>query len=455
MKIAILGAGTYGSYIVDAVKRKYPQMDIVVFDVGDKKAKSEEEIGFLSSLKCLMYTGLTDGRWFGFGGSSAKWGGQLLTFTENDFAHPDTFMRDVVQCCAKYKESVLAKFKITNNYPERHVTDELFTKTGVWLSVFRRNFYHVFKVNRRKNVQVRKHCRVVRFESDNKKKIDAVVYLENGIEKRESFDYYFLTAGAFESARLMLSSDLGMENKINFSDHLGRRFFKIKKSTKIGNEDFVFRMKGTSLITKRLIGEIDNVSFYAHPVFNLNFPFFDSLKTLLFRREFSWSAIKNLFTDIPNAIGFAWTVLVKRRMFVLKNEWYIHIDIENPKNGSYVELSQQKDKWDVPGLNVYYEIGAEAENIYEKAKNIMIQYLQENNVHFEVLDEKIDVQKSEDTYHPYGMFKFESMERYFSCYDNMLLVSTGVLSRSGGINPTAALLPVIDEFMNHYFKTQP
>jgi hypothetical protein len=450
MKIAILGAGTYGSYVVDALQRKYPEFEITVFEVGDTKVKNEQEIGFLSSLKRAIYKGLTDGRWFGFGGASAKWGGQLLTFTENDFHNPDNFMQDIIKYDKKYKESVLTKFNIVNDYQERYVTDSLFTKTGVWLSVFGRNFFNVFKINKRKNVKVLTHCRIVKLESSDKKKIDKLEYIENGITKTDSFDYYFLTAGAFESVRILLSSDLMDDSKVYFSDHLSQKVFKIKKSTKIGNEDFVFRMKGTSLITKRLIGEIDNISFYAHPVFNMDFPFFESVKTLLFRREFSWNAIKNIFTDIPNVIGFAWTVLVNRRMFVLHNEWFLYIDIENPTKESYVELAEEKDKWDVEGLNVYYSAGKEAERIYNKAKNLIADYLKSKQVDFDVLAEKIDVQTCEDIYHPYGMFDFKSIDDYFVHFENMLVVNTGILPRSGGINPTAALLPVIDEFINNH-----
>jgi hypothetical protein len=448
MEIAIIGAGTYGSYVADALQKKYPDSQLTVFDVGDSRIKSEQEMGFFSSLKRSLYKGLTDGRWFGFGGASAKWGGQLLMFTENDFANPNMFMQDIISFDKIYKESVLAKFNIVNNYPEHYVTDGLFIKTGVWLSVFKRNFFKIFRINRRENIKIFSNCRIVRFESADKKRIDKVIYLENGIEKEKSFDYYFLTAGAFESIRILLCSGLIKDDKVHFSDHLSQKVFKIRQSTKIGDEDFVFRMKGTSLITKRLTGEIDGVSFYAHPVFNMNFPFFESVKTLLFKREFSWQAIRNIFIDIPNVIGFVWTVLIKRRMFVLNNEWFLYIDIENPAKDNYVELSQKKDRYGVEGLDVYYGAGYEAEKIYDKAKILIKKHLLNNKIDFEILAEKIDIQTCEDIYHPYGMFDFKSAEDYFTCFENMLIVSTGVLPRSGGINPTAALLPVIEKFIN-------
>lgn len=452
MKIAVVGAGTYGSYIIDALLHKYPQADITLFDVGDKNIKNEKEIGYYSSLKNALYKGLTDGRLFGFGGASVKWGGQLLTFTENDLANPDGFMQDVIKYDKQYKDSMLGKFNIENKFPEKHVSEDMFTKTGVWLSALHHDFFKWFKINKRKQVKILQYCRVVRLESSDGKKVDSIVYLEDGKEKKRSFDYYFLTSGAFENARILLSSGMIKDDKVYFSDHLSQKVFKIKKSTKIGDEDFVFRMRGTSLITKRMIGEVDGCSYYVHPVFNLNFPFFESVKEVLFKRHFEWKYIWNIFRDIPNVIGFVWSVLVLRRMYVINNEWFLYIDIENPTKVSYVELSKEKDMFGLPGLDVHYYADAEAERIYEKAKAAAIKHLDACLVDYDLLAEKINVQTCEDIYHPYGMFHFDNADDYFNHWDNMLLVTTGCLTRSGGINPTASMLPMVDEFINNHFK---
>ena len=454
MKIAVLGAGTYGSYVINSLLEKYPDSEITLFDVGDKKVKNEQEIGFLSTLKKAMYKGLTDGRYFGFGGASDKWGGQLLTYTDNDYANPDGFMQDVIRLDKKSKDEMLAKFKIENKFPENHVSDKLFTKTGVWLSSLHRNFFHWFKIDKRKQVTILSHCRVVRLESKDGKAIDAVVYKENGVEKSRPFDYYFLTAGAFESARILLSSGLTKSEKVHFSDHLSQKVFKVRKSTKIGGEDFVFRMRGTSLITKRMVGEVDDCSFYIHPVFNLKFPFFESVKEVLFKHHFEWKYVWNVFKDIPNVMGFAWAVLILRRMYVMNNEWFLYIDIENPSTKSYVKLSDEKDKYGVPGLDVFYEAGDDAERIFESAKAIAIEHLNACGTDYEILAEKINVQTCEDIYHPYGMFDFNDVTDYYTRWSNMLVVTTGCLSRSGGINPTASMLPVVDDFINeHLGKT--
>jgi hypothetical protein len=456
MNICILGAGTYGSYVVNSIQQKYPNANITVFDVGDRQVQNEHEIGFFSQLQKSMYKGLTDGRYFGWGGASHKWGGQLLTYTENDFAHPDEFMKGVVELDKKYKDKCLLKFNIENKYLENRLTPELFTKTGVWLSMLHRNFFYWFKVNKRKNVTVLSHCRVVKLLSKDQRKIDAVVYLHNGIEEQASFDYYFLTAGAFESARILLSSGMTSEDRVMFSDHLSQKMFKIKGNTLIGPEDYVFRMHGTSLITKRMIGEIENISYYIHPVFNLKFPFFEMVKDILFYHNFSIKKTGNYILttikDIPHVLGFVWSVAVLRKMYVMNNEWFLYIDIENPTKDSYVTLSNERDKFGLSGLDVFYNVGEETIDIYEKAKDIAIKYLDYYNVRYDIIANKIDVQTCEDIYHPYGMLHFNSIEDYFTRWNNMLIVSTGILSRSGGINPTAAVFPLIDEFVESYLS---
>lgn len=451
MKIAVLGAGTYGSYVVDTLIKKYPEAEITLFDVGDKNVKSESQIGYYSSLKRSMYKGLTDGRFFGYGGASDKWGGQLLTYTKNDFRNPDRFMQELTDIDIAGKDKMLSRFNIENKFAENHVSEQLFTKTGVWLSAFHRNFFKWFRIGKKKQVKIINHARIVRLNSNDKKHIDSVVYKHKGEELTASFDYYFLTAGAFESIRILLSSGLAKTDKVGFSDHLSQKVFKIKGSTKIGTEDFVFQMRGTSLITKRLIGEVGDCSFYVHPVFNLKFPFFESVKEVLFKHNFKMKYILNIFRDLPNVFGFAWSVLVKRRMYVMNNEWFFYIDIENPTKDSYVSLSKESDSFGVNGLDVYYSANEKAKEVYNEAITIAKTYLDSHGVNYELLTEDINLQTCEDIYHPYGMFDFNSIDDYFTHWDNMLVVTTGCLSRSGGINPTAALLPVVDKFIGKRF----
>lgn len=449
MRIAVIGAGAYGSYSVAAIQQKFSDAEITVFDVGSENIKSEDEIGYKSHLYGDKYTGLENGRYFGFGGATARWGGQLLMFSEEDFSDPSPLMRDIIKVDHQYKNQVFRKFGISPDDNEPYVTSGLFIKTGVWLGYFRRNLFKHFKIAKRRNVNIITKARILRVFCDAESAIAGFEYFHEGsVHEARGFSYYFLTAGAFESVRILLSSGLLQKKKVPFSDHLSQKVFKIKGDTRIGRNDFSFGVKGTSLITKRLIGEIEGVSFFANPIYNAEFPFFQNLKKLLFQGDRSLKTVFALAMDILSCLAFFWSAFVRKKIFVYNNEWDFYIDIENPDDQSHVSLSSDLDSYGVPALDVEFHIGKKASMIYNKAKEELRKYLVDNDVTFFEYEEKIQVDKCEDTYHPYGMFTdFASLDALFMNFKNMLVVNTGVLPRAGGINTTAALFPVIEEYV--------
>jgi prephenate dehydrogenase len=54
--ICIVGAGTYGSYLVNAILESCPKTKIILIEAGDQHVKSEREIGFSSFLKKIVKT---------------------------------------------------------------------------------------------------------------------------------------------------------------------------------------------------------------------------------------------------------------------------------------------------------------------------------------------------------------------------------------------------------------
>lgn len=84
-KIAIIGSGAYGSYAASLIAELHANWEIHIFEAGDHEVKNQDEMGFYSEVTNGYYGGLIKGRYFGFGGSTNKWGGQILTFSDNDF----------------------------------------------------------------------------------------------------------------------------------------------------------------------------------------------------------------------------------------------------------------------------------------------------------------------------------------------------------------------------------
>lgn len=453
MRVAVIGAGAYGCYVIDSLINKFPEIEITLFEVGDAEIKNEDKIGFKSNLQNLKYSGLSKGRYFGFGGTTSRWGGQLLTFTRKDFKNPPQFLTDIINLNEKYKRYIFKKFKINSELVESDLNDQLFIKTGVWLNYFNRNLFNYFKISKRKNVFIHKNTRVIKIIKDDNNEIKGIVYKKNGEEKTCSFNHYFLTAGAFESNRILLNSEFISNNVISFSDHLSQKIFKIKGSTKIGSDDFSFRVNGSSLITKRIIGELNGVSFFANPIFNSEFSFFQNIKQVLFKQEFNLKIIKNIVFDIPGLIKFFWSYFLKKRIYVHRNEWYLFIDVEIPKNNSRISLSDIYDIYNEKILDVDFCFDKKTFDNFNQAKGLIKNYLIKNNVDFEECDSKIQVEKIEDTYHPYAMIcNFNSTNEYFNMYKNMLVINTGILPRAGGINPTAAVFPLIEEYVNNYLN---
>ena len=309
--VCVIGAGAYGSYTINALCERYPDANITLFDVGDVHVKSEKEIGYKSNLFKSAYTGLSKGRFFGFGGATAKWGGQLLMFSHNDFQSPNQYLSDVVELNEKYRNAVFKRFGIDSDFEEKHVTSDLFTKTGIWLSYFSRNLFSYFKIGSRKNVRILQESRVTRILTDGRS-IVGVQYLQEGKIKNATFDHYFLTAGAFECNRILIGSGLTEKSSCSFSDHLSQKVFKIKGTTLIGSEDYAFGVRGASLVTKRMIGEIDGVSFFGNPIYNSQFPFFQNLKQILFKHQLRLSVIKSVLADIPSVLAFAWSMIIRK-----------------------------------------------------------------------------------------------------------------------------------------------
>lgn len=451
-RIAIIGSGAYGSYTASLIQELHPDWEVDIFDVGDEKIRNQDEIGFYSENIGSPYEALTKGRYFGYGGATAKWGGQILTYSDNDFKHPSQYQKDIVELNKKYKQNIFEKVGIENNFPEENLVDGMFTKTGVWLDYFSRNLFKKFKVASYRNVTLHPHCRVTKLIVKGKT-IYGFEAVQDGKDITiEGYDNYFLATGAFETTRILMMSGVQDKTCAYFSDHIVKKVFRIKNGTKIGPVDFRFYIKKFSFITTRIIGERDNTSFFLYPVYNSEFPFFKNLKQLLFGKK-SLSIIGAIMKDIPSCIAFAWMFFVQHKLFVYKNEWYLCLHIENKLGNGKMRLSSVLDKFNQPGLTIDFHIDKDTEDRFNVLCDKFERHLRNWKVDYERLHEKVHTEKFEDEYHPFGIYSdFSSVDEYFHQFDNLLVIHSGVLPRAGGINSTAAAFPLIEEYVRKIMK---
>jgi hypothetical protein len=457
LKIIIIGAGTYGSYLAHCIAGQNPDADIHMFEVGDSRTKSEKEIGFLSKVKGL-YTASSDGRFFGLGGTSAKWGGQLLFFSPKDFAD-DEPMKAVVDCNLQYRDKVLSRFFTeVPKLEEKPFNNEFYIKQGIWLKFNQRNVFTHFQLQNNKNIQVHQNGRVVKLNVDQDK-ITSIDVQQSGSNEviNHTADVFYLATGAFESIRLLHVSgiiDMPASSK-GFADHISLRCFKVHaQSGKVGAQDFQFRFVNGSMVTSRLIGEINNTSYFVHAIFNEDFQIFQFLKQMIFKGKISLKKLgasgKQFFFLFP----FIYSYLVKKKLYIY-GDWYINVDIEVKNTDNNISLSSEVDSYGQNGISIRYEVNQDIIDtmlqIKERVKKILI----ESDIKFsEMPQANVSSLKIEDTYHPYGLYNYPDHKTIFDVYNpvsNLFLFNTGLLHRAGGLNPTSALFCLIEHHMEHPF----
>lgn len=80
--VCVVGAGAAGIYLAVALARL--GVNVVLLEAGPSRCVSAEIAGFEASFEASPYLGATEGRFFGMGGTTGRWGGQLVPHTDHD-----------------------------------------------------------------------------------------------------------------------------------------------------------------------------------------------------------------------------------------------------------------------------------------------------------------------------------------------------------------------------------
>lgn len=304
-----------------------------------------------------------------------------------------------------------------------------------------------------KNVTLHPLCRVTKVNVDGKKVV-SFEYIEGGVKKTASdYDFIFLAAGAFEDTRIMMVSGLQDKTCVQFSDHIAKRIFNVKGSTKLGDVDMEFKISKFSFISKRIIGEQSGVSYFGYPAFNADYPFFQNLKKLLFGHKFTMAIVWAVLKDIPSAFLFAWRFFIQHRLYVYKNNWGLVLHMENPLGHGKVLLSDTLDKFGEKGISIDFSISPESKAIFADVANKFDKLLTESGIEHYPAEDAVTTRKFEDEYHPFALYSdFASVDEYYNQFENMLVIHSGVLPRAGGINSTSAAFPLLEEFIRYKMK---
>jgi hypothetical protein len=260
--------------------------------------------------------------------------------------------------------------------------------------------------------------------------------------------------GAFEHAKIYM--DTFNIQKLNFNDHYSLPIAKIKSNGKLLNHNLLFEInKDLSFITNRLVGEINNDSYFLNPIYNSDFSFFQFVKEFLFKKNFNFKLFLKSFLEIPDTFKFIFNSIILKNFYVFKDEWILQLDFEdNSISNTFLKLdNKQLDEFGKPSLNIYKtNTKNDSKNdsllINEILKKIKV-LIEKNEIDGELLLNNPSMCKTEDTYHPYNILSdYKTLNEYLNEFENALIISTAILPRVGGLNPTATLFPIIEKYID-------
>lgn len=483
-KICIIGCGTYGAYLAKRLVEKHgPGAQITVIEIGNEKTRDESETGIEAESPISRAAQL--GRYFGLGGTSARWGGQVLFFDERDLFEckmqnaecgidPKTAVwEEIVGVCQQFRAAVLGNLLGGNSGKfEKLLDGGGSVRTGIWMKYSKRN---TFKLLGKKAlapevsgqaVEILKDLRVTDFVFDQKKVTAVVCKSADGAQKNIEADQFYLTAGAIESCRLLLeinekhggvfsAKDLGR----NFGDHISVPVFKIKGHPPVvaGQSLLPIFLDG-SLVTKRIVvRDAQGRVGFAHPIFNEEVRVFSSIKKMLFGKMKVDFSLRDVVTGVEFLARFGFSVLFLKKMYAHRNDWTLRLDIEQAfPNENRVLLSEKKDRFGQKAARLDWQVSATDRQSIEEIKSDLAVFFKKEGIPFSEIDAAADGgAKVEDVYHPAGFLRMghdDDAPLDMACRvrgtENLWHFSTAMFPTAKSINPTAAGFCFIEKHLS-------
>ncbi len=246
--VCIVGSGVAGLILAHSLRRKGLQVDVL--EAGGHQLANGNEPSFAVDCPSRRHTGATEGRCRVFGGTSARWGGQLLPYSQEVFRtrpeHPESGWSIGPEEIYRHADDVLkllgvnvftfgAAFpqQIGHRAPIIH-SEDLRVRYSKWLPFSRRNLAQTVgkTLETDPNTRIHLHANAVAIEMDAAG--GRVKFLRcrtrDGREMRFRARIFVLATGTIEVTRLLLCSQQGAQKGIGntygqvgryFHDHLG------------------------------------------------------------------------------------------------------------------------------------------------------------------------------------------------------------------------------------------
>lgn len=494
--VCVVGAGAAGIYL--AIQLAKVGKTVMLLEAGPASCIGPSEVGFDSVFDRMEYPGVIDGRSFGVGGTTSRWGGALVPHTVHDIRRESSHAREwehIVSVVSRNGVSVLeqlgwfgGEFVDFNEYCQDEIRANLAERglgvqSALYMPFRKKNFAGLLRRSNWKPGRIRilynaiaNGWTVDRGARENGKvvKLDAISATGSRVSVQSS--QFVLAAGAIETARILLEIDTSGSSPVLRRDSATGCYLADHLSTPIGDvrDDDDGKLKssfGPRFVRSwmrnfrfvELETKSDSPKWFAHFIFEGLGPGFDVMREILQAlqsRRLPQVSLPELGKGASGIAKLAFYRYVRSKLYIPPDSiGHVQLDVEqHAVRSNRVVLSEQKDRYGRLVPKVSWGItDRDYSNIEVAARKFLASWPGKLAGLPEILPRVlgIDGEKPHDAYHPVGTCRMglgpEAVVNHqlrVSNLDNLWVACTGVLPTPGTANPTFTLLCLAHELAN-------
>jgi choline dehydrogenase-like flavoprotein len=497
-EFCVVGGGVAG--LILARRLAAAGRQVMVLEAGGLELEERSQALYAAEMPAERHGGSTEGRFRTFGGSSTRWGGQLLPFSADVFTPPAGSAAPAwpigEEALLPYYGQVQEIFEVGTlpfteellpalGHPAVSFTPTLRLRYSKWAPFHKRNLANT--VGREcvasAKVTVYTHSNVASFDGDGERVTHARVLDYAGREFWFEAEHFVVCCGTVESSRLLLNSP-AVRNEHDqvgryFHDHVALHAAELPRGDVVriterlgpflvGGTLYTCKIEATPELQRTAGLNAVMAHFAVQEPENSGIAAVRNVFTSLQQGRLREGLRQNLLPmlrGLPDIARLTWASKVRKRRGISRAATvWMNIDLEQRANAeNRIRLSEQVDALGLPCAVVDWRIGeSEYDTAREYARIIKQEFAARGLAELELLPRVLAEGKllMSDTYHPMGGLRMGTSAAE-SVVDadlkvhgvaNLFVASCAVFPSGGSSNPTFTLMALTMRLADHLVR---